>query len=84
MKEKETLGQALDTEGSEDQKSICTNRLLNLTKSDCIELLQGHDAGINNEDKNAFNSLCKHRVNKTQPVLPWHDLKLHKEVDPNW
>lgn len=84
MKEKETLGHALDNEGSSDQKSLCTNRLLALSKHDCIELLQGHDAGINSEDKAAFNALCKHRVNKVQPLLPWHELKLNAEVDPNW
>lgn len=84
MSNSDTLGQALDHEKSSDQKKLCTNRLLNLTKHECIELLQGHDAGINHEDKLAMNALCAERVNNLQPVLPWKDLKLDHKVNPNW
>lgn len=84
MSNADTLGNALDQNDSSDQKKLCTNRLLNLTKDECIELLQGHDAGINHEDKVAFNELCMERVNNVQSVLPWKDLKLDSKVHPNW
>ena len=84
MTEKNTLGYALDKEGSTDQISLCTDSILKLSKEACVSLFQGHDAGLTIDDKKSFNRMCKERVNNTQPVLPWKDVKLDTEVDPNW
>lgn len=84
MSENITLGEALKTEGSSDQIDLCTDAILKLSKEDCVSLLQGHDAGLTLDDKKSFNRMCRERVNNTQPVLPWKDVKLDTEVNPNW
>lgn len=82
MPTNQTLGQALELEGSHDQKAILTQHALNLTKDQCIELLEGHDVGLKREDKESLLRLVKLRINKQMSLFPWEDVKL-SDVDPN-
>lgn len=84
MAKAETLRQALKKEGSTEQIDLCTKAVLSLTRSQCKKLLEGHDAGINIKDKLSFSKLCKTRINKQQKILPFANLKMQPEVDPNW
>ncbi|WP_235296170.1 hypothetical protein [Portibacter marinus] len=84
MSTNQTLGQALEKEGSEDQKSICTEAALNLTKSECVDILENHDVGLRRADKESLMRLVRFRVNKVMPILPWKDVKIGEEVNPNW
>lgn len=84
MAKAETLRQALKKEGSTDQVALCTKALLSLTRSQCKKLLEGHDVGISMKDKLSFSKLCKTRINKQQKILPFDNLKMAHEVDPNW
>jgi hypothetical protein len=83
MSKNETLGQALEKEGKEDQKSICTTATLGLTKSECVDLLESHDVGLKRHDKESFIRLLKHRINEGDSLLPWKDVKLTDEVVGN-
>jgi len=76
MSTNETLGQALEKEGSDDQKSILSDHALNLTKQQCTELLEGHDVGLRREDKESLFRLTKLRINKKMSIFPWEDVKL--------
>lgn len=84
MSKNENLGQALDASGNDDQKSICTEKVLSLSKAQCSQLIAGHDAGLSRDDKSAFNKLIATRVNNVQSMLPWDDVKMDAEVPPNW
>ena len=84
MSASQTLGQALENEGNKDQKSILTDHALNLTKAQCMDILESQDVGLQREDKESFMRLVRHRINKVDPMLPWKDVKLGDEVHPNW
>lgn len=81
----ETLSDALDREGSADQKEICTPALLALDKNELTDLLEGNDVGIGDNDKHAFRKFCHKRVNNHQHLLPWKDVKLSEDPPhANW
>lgn len=84
MAKVENIGTALKKEGSEEQLKICSKAVKSLTKAKCKRLLEGHDVGLNSNDKASFNKLCKTRINQGQGLLPFSNLKLKHEVDPNW
>lgn len=84
MSKNETLGQALEKEGNEDQKAILTKAALSLTKSECVDLLEGHDVGLRREDKESINRLVRLRINNVQTILPWKDVKFGDAVSSNW
>ena len=84
MSSNETLGQALENAGDKDQASLCSDAVLALTKDQCASLLEGHEVGLTREDRASFNKLVKTRVNNVQSMLPWSDVKMSDEVDPNW
>ena len=85
MSTNETLGQALENEGSGDQKSLCTDKVLSLTKEECAQIVAGKDGGLSGDDRSSFNRLVMTRINKKQGMTPWADVKLDEgEVDQNW
>lgn len=84
MSKDQTLGEALDAVGHGDQKSLATDTVLNLTKDNCSKLLSGEDVGLSDYDKKSFNKLIKQRVNNGQPILPYKNLKVGGDMDPNW
>ena len=84
MPSNETLGHALEKDGNKDQKAILTEAALALTKSECVDLIEGHDVGLRREDKESINRLIKLRINNVQSILPWKDVKFGDAVSNNW
>lgn len=84
MARAETLRDALKKEGNTDQVALCTKAIGALTKAKCKRLMEGHDVGMSVKDKVSFSKLCKTRINAGQKILPFSNIKLSHEVDPNW
>ncbi len=81
MGKHQTIANALQAEGCNDQLEMLTPNAQNATKAD-IESLLNYEApktALGAEDRVSLVQLARHRIQNGMPIYPWPNLDIEKD-----